>query len=500
MGPVTVQGKMIMRDLMQGSIDWDEPLPSTNQHASQWITWKNSLPLLKQIQVPRVFSPESFSQAARVDLLVFSDASELAISAVSYLMMQFQDGKRHIGFVMGKCKVAPTSGHTIPRLELCAAVLATEIAETVKDSLGVQFHSVKFYTDSKVILGYICNQKRRFYTYVANRVEKIRRFCSPDQWNFIPTHLNPADDGTRGLTVDKMQDSRWLSGPLFLLKPELEPQSTEVFPLIGPEEDSEIRKEVKVLKTDVSTEILGTTRFEKFSSWKCLVKAVSRLRHIASSFRKDDMCHGWHICEESVSVKNFEDSANFVLREVQHEVYFTETELLSVNRSVPKNSSICTLDPFISPDVLLRVGGRLNKAHCLTSKEKNPVILPGKHYVARLIVTHFHELVKHQGRHFTESAVRAGGFWITGGKRLVSSVIFRCIKCRKFRGRFECQKMSDLPADRLEQTPPFTYVGLDTFGPWPVLTRRTRGGQANSKRWAILFTCLCVRAVHIEVV
>lgn len=62
------------------------------------------------------------------------------------------------------------------------------------------------------------------------------------------------------------------------------------------------------------------------------------------------------------------------------------------------------------------------------------------------------------------------------------------------------QKMSDLPRDRLEPGPAFTSVGVDTFGPWQVVTRRTRGGQANSKRWAILFTCLATRAIHIEVI
>ena len=60
--------------------------------------------------------------------------------------------------------------------------------------------------------------------------------------------------------------------------------------------------------------------------------------------------------------------------------------------------------------------------------------------------------------------------------------------------------MADLPIDRTQPGPPFTYVGLDTFGPWNIVAKRTRGGVTNSKRWAILFTCLTTRGVHIEVV
>ncbi len=64
----------------------------------------------------------------------------------------------------------------------------------------------------------------------------------------------------------------------------------------------------------------------------------------------------------------------------------------------------------------------------------------------------------------------------------------------------EKQKMSNLSADRLSQAPPFTQVGLDVFGPWSVCARRTRGGLSESKRWAIMFTCLVTRAVHMEIV
>ena len=48
--------------------------------------------------------------------------------------------------------------------------------------------------------------------------------------------------------------------------------------------------------------------------------------------------------------------------------------------------------------------------------------------------------------------------------------------------------------------PPFTDVGVDVFGPWEVTPRRTRGGHANNKRWAVMFLCICTRAVHIEVI
>lgn len=80
------------------------------------------------------------------------------------------------------------------------------------------------------------------------------------------------------------------------------------------------------------------------------------------------------------------------------------------------------------------------------------------------------------------------------------SILHHCVTCRKLRGKLEVQKIADLPPERLDTSPPFTYIGLDVFGPWTVVTRHTRGGAAQSKRWAILFTCLNTRGVHIEVI
>lgn len=136
----------------------------------------------------------------------------------------------------------------------------------------------------------------------------------------------------------------------------------------------------------------------------------------------------------------------------------------------------------------MRVGGRIRLAD-LSDREKHPLITPPSH-IANLLIQHYHSQVAHQGRHLTMGAIRTAELWVIRGNKLISSLIHKCVLCKKLRGKLETQKMSDLPTDRVSVDPPFTHTGLDVFGPWSVVMRRTRGDSAENKRWVVMFSCL----------
>ncbi|XP_027897195.1 uncharacterized protein LOC114159423 [Xiphophorus couchianus] len=498
--PVTIQGKYILRELTQQRVDWDSRLPDMMEE--QWMIWRDSLQDLSSLKIPRPYTEVSLSTAKTRELCVFLDASTKAIAAVAYLKVVNEAGNIQTGFVMGKAKLAPRPEHTVPRLELCAAVLAVELADFISSELDVYVDATTFYTDSKVVLGYINNETRCFYVYVSNRVVRIRRSSHPKQWKYVSTVENPADCATRSVPAAFLSNTSWLRGPSFLTEPRQESLEQGSFELVEPNVDVEVRPQISTLKTQASLTLLGSHRFSKFSTWQALRRAIATLLHVAISFHtvtENRQCKRWHLCQKAGTPDQLNLSEDVIIRTVQEEAYAEELACLKNGQVISRRSPLKALDPFIDEHNILRVGGRMRHGE-ISLEEKHPKIIPGKTHIATLLVRYYHEQTLHQGRHFTEGAIRVAGIWIIGLKRLVGNVIYHCVTCRKLRGVPPQQKMADLPADRLSMDPPFTYIGLDVFGPWNVVARRTRGGLAHSKRWALIFTCMAVRAVHIEVI
>jgi hypothetical protein len=139
------------------------------------------------------------------------------------------------------------------------------------------------------------------------------------------------------------------------------------------------------------------------------------------------------------------------------------------------------------------VGGRLRHAP-IPEYSKHPVILPKGIHVTNIIIQYYHVISGHLGREYMLALLRRK-YWIIQANSAVRSLLSRCVRCRKWTAPVLEQKMADLPKDRLTPDhPPFTYVGVDYFGPFHV-----RCGRSLVKRYGIIFTCLVIRAVHIKI-
>ena len=184
-----------------------------------------------------------------------------------------------VSLVFGQTRVALINPVSIPRLELCGTVLAVQAADKVVNELDVTVAEVVFYTNSKVVLGYICNESRRFYVYVVNRVEIIQKISTPDQSRYIESYKNPADTATRGLQAKDLAESDWLNGPKFLKCNTGDAPSPDTEQLIPSVDDPEVCKEVKSRTTSIKPNertILHENVFKKFSSWSSLRRATEK--------------------------------------------------------------------------------------------------------------------------------------------------------------------------------------------------------------------------------
>ena len=182
--------------------------------------------------------------------------------------------------------MAPTHTTSIPRLELCSAVLATQAVMMIRRELDVQVDEEIYYSDSKVVLGYIQNESRRFYVYVANRVQHIRNATAPSQWRYIDTARNPADLATRCVTPEKVVESPWILGPKFLRNPLLQPQASLLEVPLN-ESDPELkRKVITCAAATHSPQSLGCERFKRFSSWTSLRRAIASLIVFIRKFKE----------------------------------------------------------------------------------------------------------------------------------------------------------------------------------------------------------------------
>ena len=511
--PFILPAKALLQDLCRKNLGWDDPV-SDEEDLARWRNWLDELPKLEDLKVDRCFKPINFGDVASSQLHHFADASQHAYGAVTYLRLTNGNGDVHCSFIIGKSRLSPLKQLTIPRLELSAVVVSTRLDKMIKKEIGIPINQSIFWTDSTCVLGYIANEDKRYHTFVANRVAAIHEVTSPAQWKHVGTKQNPADDASRGSSADALlKNERWIQGPEFLWKSEEAWPSQQYSVSTVAENDPEVKKEPRVFSTDAATGWNLGQLFERFSSWHRLKKFVAWMLRCRRGMRRaanrsrsglTDIDKATTI--EPISVEEMKNAEREIFIHVQKESFKEEIAALKfasakVEREsatkprksqVKKSSSIFKLDPQLT-DGLLRVGGRLEKAP-LQLDAKHSIILPASHHVTRLIIGFYHEASGHSGLEHVLSMTRER-FWIIKARAAVKRSLNDCFNCRKRQAPVGEQKMANLPQDRVTpDKPPFSYVGVDCFGPFLV-----RRGRSQVKRYGVIFTCLTVRAIHIEV-
>ncbi|CAC5416028.1 unnamed protein product [Mytilus coruscus] len=154
---------------------------------------------------------------------------------------------------------------------------------------------------------------------------------------------------TRTVYAGTFHNSMWILGPAQLRELETEDLDGR-YPLLDPDNDSEIRQNtnVKTLKSNIENHIDSNT--------------------VSTTLMSEQM----------------------IILNVQREVFYSEIECIKNRKPFPRNSSFGNLNPFIDQSGLLRVVGRLKRAEIELS-ERHLIILPKNHHVSVLLIRHLHE-------------------------------------------------------------------------------------------------------------
>ena len=483
--PFVLVGKLILQKMCREDIGWDDPLP---QHMTpMWNTWLRDFENIHTLSISRCFIKKEFGTVKRRELHHFSDASTDGYGQCSYLRQISENGEVHCCLVIAKARVTPTKMTTIPRLELTAALLSVKMSKLLKSAFTYTIDEEYFYTDSTIVISYINNDAKRFHIYVSNRVQQIKEHSSSSQWHHVNSVDNPADHASRGMSIDALKKSNWFEGPAFLWNLHIQQEKIET---IIQNDDPEVKAHVMHADTNTETSI-DLTMLNRFSTWNKAIKVVMLCLKFYSNILQKKMKRD--IDDTSCNdVVHYERAKHRIIKSLQQQVYAAEISILKNHKELPSGNRLASLDPFVDAQNMLRIGGRIRQASYLYGV-KHPLIIPRESHITQLIIGHHHQQIRHQGRGRTMNELRSAGYWIVNSSRVVSSFIYNCVVCRKLRSKTQDQKMSNLPSDRLEISPPFTHCGVDCFGPFEV-----KDGRKVCKRYGLIVTCFSSRAIHIE--
>ncbi|GFS54408.1 integrase catalytic domain-containing protein [Trichonephila clavipes] len=418
-----------------------------------------------------------------LQLHIFCDASPRAFGAVAYFRYVTANDDIYTSFITAKSRVSPLKKLTLTRLELLGAVLASRILKYLTSKF--KFPILKFFrwSDSSIALHSIKGKASNYKQFVSNRVIEIQSNFDPSDWHHCSGRENPADYVSRGANLETIINSQyWMHGPQWLRTTENNwPKSLNCdFSSTDPCESEE---QVFTFAYEVNTASIINLR--KFSSLQKLLRVTSWVLRFVHNIR-----NRFNKRSDDLSTEEIDGAEKFWIQLVQRDAFAEEVNCLRARKLLLKTSVTLEFNPFLDSDDLIRVGGRLQKSK-FSYLQKHPIILPAKHYFVNLMVRDSHEKVFHGGVSETLLEIRER-FWLIKRRQTVKNILKKCFICKRFSSTSGVQVTAPLPALRVEQSAPFSVVGIEFGG--PLYTKDEK------KHYIVLFTCAVTRAFNLELV
>lgn len=488
LSPITFFAKYLIQYLWTLGLDWDETPPSNI--LARWREYRSQLSSLSDLRIPRRIIHTDFISC---QLHGFCDSSERGFSAVIYFRFQSTDDSINISLICAKSKVAPLARLSIPRLELCAALLLSKLISFVTN---VYLHKVSFsdiyaWSDSSVALTWIRSPPHKYKTFVSNRISEIQNRVSPACWHHVSSADNPADCASRGLLPSELlKHSLWWSGPAWLklahdFWPECSFGSSNRMDNVS---STLIEEERKIVLSSFHVVEYFDYLLNKFSSLAKIERIICYCLRFLRNSRQ-----GFNKSVGQFTADDLHAALLVLVKHVQYVCFSDIIEKVQVGQQIPK--SFRKLGPFIGEDGVLRVGGRLTHSSLLYD-QRHPALLPRHHRLTVLIIEEVHRKNCHPGLQTLQFLIQQN-FWILSPRRAINHVLSKCLRCFRVNPKSFQPPMGNLPASRVNQVKPFQYVGVDFGGPFHITLSKSRGIKTQ-KAYLCLFVCFATKALHLE--
>ncbi|XP_032672667.1 uncharacterized protein LOC116844765 [Odontomachus brunneus] len=260
-----------------------------------------------------------------------------------------------------KFTVPPIKTTTLPRLELCSAVLLTRLVTVVLRALKIPIKNVRMWSDSMVVLYWIRGDVSRWKSFVANRVTEINETIPAVTWGHVSGKENPADVLSRGTSPRLLEELQsWWVGPPWLLDKGVLTENQREFDL-SPDACKlifiEERKKGQTCHVATGGQQLIANLLNTFSSVTKIERVIAYYRRFILNAKRKPQDH----ILSSLSMQELCEARRVLIRYVQANHFAREFSDLKSNRNSKSSSKIASLMPFLDNQDIIRVGGRLQQ-------------------------------------------------------------------------------------------------------------------------------------------